>query len=206
MKQISTYPNNVILTGLLKHRFISIYKSKEEMDPNAIRKNSFGYESQEAEDENYSHFMPGIDILFGYNLLNIAHHNFENSQVKFLFPKPALVKTLYYPSFSQDSLDKKPINRDYYLVSVYDEDTNKDKLINKKDLRRFYHFDINSNHRTSIVPENYSVLKSQYDSKNDFMYIFAGYDANKNGSQDKSDPIQVFWIDLKVPGKGKLLY
>jgi hypothetical protein len=204
MKQISTFPNKVILTGMSEHRLVSIYKSKS-LDEDRIRSRSWrSYD--ESDDEANIHFMPGIDILFGFNLLNIAHYDLSIEKGNFLFKHPVLIKTLYYPSFSQDSIDKKPINRNFYLVSVYDEDTNKDSLINKKDLRRFYHFDAKNSIRTQIIPPSYSVIRSQYDSKNDLMYIFASLDQNKNGSLEKTEPIHIFWFSLKNPEKAKFLY
>jgi hypothetical protein len=206
MKQVSTYPNKVILTGLPNHRLVSIYKTRQKSGTRENIISKFSYDSYENGDESSEHFMPGIDILFGYNLLNIAHYGMKTEKGNFLFGHPVLIKTLYYPSFTQDSVDKKPINRDYYLISVYDEDTNKDTLINKKDLRRFYHFDSTGVNKIQIIPKDYSVLRSQYDSKNDLMYIFARHDDNKNGTQDESEPIHVFWFSLKSPDKAKTLY
>lgn len=206
MKQISTYPSEVILTGLCNHRLVSIYKTRQKTNSRDNIISKFSYDSDESSDESYEHFMPGIDILFGYNLLNIAHYGMKTEKGNFLFGQPVLIKTLYYPSFTQDSLDKKPINRGYYLISVYDEDTNKDTLLNKKDLRRLYHFDSTGVNKLQIIPKDYSVIKSQYDSKNDAMYIFARHDENKNGTQDDSEPIHVFWFSLKSPDKAKLLY
>jgi hypothetical protein len=204
MNQVSSFPNKVILTGLNEHRLISIYKSKKE---NTEYSSKLRYNSnEEEEDEIYTHFMPGIDILYGYNLLNIAHYDFFTEKVNYLFNNPVLIKTLYYPSFIQDSINLKPINRNFYLISVYDEDTNKDTLINKKDLRKFYHFDAKCISKTQIIPNDFSVIRSQYDIKNDIMYIFASKDENKNGTHDKSDPIHVFWFSMKLPQKAKLLY
>ncbi len=204
MKQIATFPNKVILTGLEDQRLVSIYKSKSTSDNNSISK--LEYYSEESEDEANLHFMPGIDILFGYNLLNIAHYDLKLEKVNFLFSHPVLVKTLYYPSYEQDSLNNKPITRNFYLVSAYDEDTNKDTLINKKDLRRFYHFDAKTSFKTQLIPNDYSVIRSQYDSKNDIMYVFASHDENRNGTQDKSESVHIFWFNLKTPDKAKLLY
>ena len=209
--QLSTAPNAVILTGLAEHRLVSVYKSRQAAkaaaeDPDAI---TFSYEKDEYDgdrSEKVSHFMPGLDILYGYNLLNIAHYDMKNEKLNFFFKRPALVKTLYYPSFEQDSLHKEPINRNYYLVSVYDEDSNKDTLINKKDLRKFYHFDASSQLKTALLPEHYSAIRSQYDPQNDAMYIFAIQDSNKNGQCEKKEPVHVFWIDLKIPMKAIRLY
>ncbi|HKC67089.1 MAG TPA: hypothetical protein VKG26_02585 [Bacteroidia bacterium] len=206
MKQISTYPNEVILTGINNHRLLSIYKTRQKPGTRENIISKFSYGSEKEGVESYERFMPGIDVLFGYNLLNIAHYNLKTDKGNFLFAHPVLIKTLYYPSFIQDSLDKKPINRNYYLVSVYDEDTNKDTLINKKDLRRLYCFDSTGVTKTQIIPKDYSVIRSQYDSKNDAMYIFARHDDNKNGAQDDAEPIHVFWLNLKSPDKAKLMY
>ena len=206
MKQIATFPNKVILTGLEDQRLVSIYKSKSFSTSDNSSISKLEYYNEESEDEANLHFMPGIDILFGYNLLNIAHYDLKTEKVNYLFNHPVLVKTLYYPSYSQDSLDNKPISRNFYLVSAYDEDTNKDTLINKKDLRRFYHFDAKTSLKTQLIPKDYSVIRSQYDSKNDIMYIFASQDENRNGTQDKSEAVHIFWFSLKTPDKAKLLY
>jgi hypothetical protein len=207
MKQISTFPNRIILTGLKEHRFLSVYKTR---NPKAALDHSsssgFYYDNEETEDESTQHFMPGIDILFGYNLFNISHYDLKNDKRNYLFNHPVLIKTFYYPSYVQDSLDKKPINRNFYLVSVYDEDTNKDTLINRHDLRRFYVFDSTTSSRTLLVPSDYSVLRSQYESQNDIMYVFARHDLNKNGTQDIGEPVNVFWFSLKAPAPAKMLY
>ncbi len=207
MQQLPTVPNAVILTGLPEHRLVTVYKEKPE--PKAERKSEYSSYSSDyggEESDRMEHFMPGIDILYGYNLLNIAHYDLKTEKLKYLFNKPALIKTLYYPSFVQDSLDKKPITRNYYMVSVYDQDTNKDTLINKKDLRRLYLFDASSEVKTQLVPSDYSVVRSQYDSKNDVMYIFARKDMNNNGTADKKEPMHIFWILLKTPAPAKRLY
>lgn len=85
------------------------------------------------------------------------------------------------------------------MVSVYDEDSNKDGFISVKDLRRFYYFDINGKNKKALIPKNYSVMSSEYDSANDYMYVFAKADTNKNGQMENNEPIDIFWIDLKNP-------
>ena len=92
------------------------------------------------------------------------------------------------------------------MVSVYDEDTNRDTLINRLDLRRFYSFNVSGQERIQLVPPNYSVERSQYDSQNDVMYIYARLDANQNGKIDKKEPLHIFWINLIQPDKAKRLY
>jgi hypothetical protein len=202
--QILSTPNRVVLTGLPPHRLITVYKTKEDAERDAY-KSSYYYDN-DSEDERYQHFMPGIDLIFGYNLLNIAHYDLVGEKLNYLFDHPVLVKSLYYPSFEQDSIDDKPINRDYYLVSAYDEDTYIDTLLNRLDLRHMYYFDSQGGNRLQLIPADYSVERSQYDWQNDLMYIFARHDANKNGNADKKEPLHIFWIDLKKPTKAKRLY
>jgi hypothetical protein len=206
LNQLATSPNAVIMTGMPAHRLVTVYKSNRKGSAAGGSDRYYKSSYDEDEGEGYEHFMPGIDILYGFNLMNIAHYDLEHEKLNFLFNHPALIKTLYYPSFVQDSLDKKPINRDYYLVSVYDEDTNRDTLINRKDLRRFYYFDATSSVKTQLIPANYSVVRSQYDPRNDVMYLFASQDANKNGTRDQKDPVHIFWISLKAPAPAKRLY
>ncbi len=196
--KLETRPRNVLLTNNLVHRLTPIYK----VNYNSKTKKSYT-------GSNYYHltwgnswnnnFMPGFEAVYGYNFVNISHYNNKTRKENKLFDKPVLIKTLYYPAFSKDTLNFEPVNRKYYMVSVYDEDTNKDGFINVKDLRRFYHFDINGMNKKALIPKNYSVMSSEYDSANDFMYIFAKIDKNQNGQMELNEPTDIFWIDLKNP-------
>lgn len=204
--QIMTVPNAVIETGLADHKLVTIYKSRaEKQNDEHFRFSKSSYDDN-VNNDNVAHFMPGIDILYGYNLLNIAHYDLHSRKLNYFFKSPALIKTLYYPAFETDSVDHKAIVRNFYLVSAYDEDTNKDSVINRKDLRRFYHFDSTSTFKTLVIPANYHVIRSQYDYKSDLMYIYASLDENKNGTRDKKEKIHIFWLDLKNPGKAVRLF
>jgi len=206
LKQISTVPINIILTGLKEHRLVTVYKSRVVNE----KKDTYSYSSrnynESGESEIQEHFMPGIDLVYGYNLLNIAHYDLTTEKLNFLFDHPVLVKSLYYPSFVQDSVNKKPINRNYYLVSVYDADTNADTLINKNDLRRLFYFNTNCNEKIQLIPPAYSVVRSKYDPMNDVVYIFAHQDANGNGKIEREEPLHIFWFSLKQPTEAKRLY
>jgi hypothetical protein len=205
LKDIASYPQKVILTGLKEHRLVTVYKQRKpnlEKGSGSLYSRYYYYD----DDEYVEHFMPGIDLIYGYNLINVAYSDLKNEQPTFLFNHPVLVKSLYYPSFVQDSIDKKPVTRDYYLVSVYDEDTNADTLINRRDLRRFYHFNASCTSKTRLIPGDYSVERSQYDKGNDFMYIFARHDADANGKSEPTEPLHIFWIDLRSPATAKRLY
>lgn len=205
--KFETRPSNVLLTGVPNVRLTTIYKVNLNKKDNStfIGSNSFHYKYEETEGNTGNNWnnnlMPGLEAVYGYNLTNISHYDIQENKQKNFFEKPVLIRTIYYPTFSKDTLNYKPVNRDYFMVSVYNDDTNKDGFINLKDLRRLYLFDINGVRQKALIPENYSVFKSEYDSDNDFMFVFAQLDNNSNGRQDEGEPIHIFWIDLKNPNK-----
>ncbi len=205
--KFNTRPGSVLLTGIPNIRLTTIYKVNINKRDNTtfIGSNNFYYLYEEYEENDGNNWndnlIPGLEAVYGYNIVNISHYDIKEQKQKNLFENPVLVKTLYYPAFSKDTLNNKPVNRNYIMVSVYDDDTNKDGFINQNDLRRFYLFNKNGEKQMALIPENYSVIKSEYDSDNDFMYVFAKLDGNNNGQQDESEPIHIYWIDLKDPSK-----
>lgn len=209
---LNTRPSSVLLTGYSKYRLTTIYKLNYNKKGDNYYIGYNHYYSNYTDKANTkgnqwnNNFMPGFQAVYGYNLVNVSLNNVESKKQKMLFEKPVLVKTLYYPSFTSDTLNYKPVNRDFYMISVYDEDTNKDGLINLKDLRRFYKFDLNGLNKKELIPLNYSVISSEYDSANDYMYIFAQLDKNNNGQNDDKEDIHVFWIDLKNPNNNGRQY
>jgi len=204
---LRTIPGEIVLSGLQDYQLIPVYRQMRIQEGTARNKQFSSYRSYDGEDVEQTYFyMPGISLLYGYNLVNIGHHHMKTGERKMLFDKPVLIKSLYYPSFAQDSLNKKPVNRDYYLVSVYDRDTNADTLLDRRDLRHFYYFDGAGNSRKQLLPENYSVRSSQYDSGNDVMFIYAKLDENNNGTIDDGEPTHIFWISLKSPAEAKRMY
>ncbi|MEN0048713.1 MAG: hypothetical protein AAF806_16750 [Bacteroidota bacterium] len=209
---LETKPRNVLLTRNKNHRLVPVYKvnydkktGKPFTGSNAYHPNYWSYGESEGNNWN-NNFMPGFEAVYGYNFVNISHYNTSDKRQKLFFEKPVLIKTLYYPAFSKDTLDYEAIERDFYMVSVYNEDTNGDGFINIKDLRRIYYFDINGDEKQPIVPENYSVLSSEYDPGNDYMYIFARKDENENGEMEYEESTNIFWVDLKEPSKNGIHY
>jgi hypothetical protein len=208
---LATRPGSVLLTGIPKYRLTTIYKLNynKRNDTYFIGNNRYYqtyFEKNTDGNQWNNNFMPGLEAIYGYNMVNISHYNTETKKQKYLFDHPVLIKTLYFPSFSVDTLNFKPVQRDFYLISVYDEDTNKDGFINPTDLRRFYSFELNGLNKIELIPQNYSVIRSEYDSANDYMYVFAQLDENNNGNRDQKENIHIFWIDLKNPANNGRQY
>jgi len=202
--KLETRPRNVLLTNNPAHRITPVYKVNYHKKTNKPFSGSNAFHTNWENDyeggNNWNNnFMPGFEAIYGYNFVNISHYNNETKTENKLFDKPVLIKTLYYPAFSKDTLNHEPVNRRYYMVSVYDEDSNNDGFINVKDLRRFYHFDIEGKNKRNLIPKNYSVMSSEYDPANDFMYVFAKVDKNQNGQMEQGEPTDIFWIDLRNP-------
>lgn len=202
--KLETRPRNVLLTFNPEHRLTPIYKVNYDKDTKNVFVGSNEFHSSWVDEyergNNWNNnFMPGFEAISGYNFVNVSHYNNTTKTENKLFEEPVLIKTLYYPAFSKDTLNDQPVKREFYMVSVYDEDTNKDGFLNAKDLRRFYRFDINGQNKKALIPETYSVMSSEYDSANDYMYIFARKDTNQNGQMESNEPMDIFWIDLKNP-------
>lgn len=208
--KFETRPGNVLLTGIENVRITTVYKVNinKKHGTTFIGTNKFLYDDNEPTLNNNwnGNIVPGLEAVYGYNLVNVSHYDFITNIKKEFFEKPVLVKTIYYPAFSKDTLNSAPVSRNYFLVSAYNDDTNKDGFINQRDLRRFYLFNILGEKQGPLVPENYSVYKSDYDSGNDFMFVFARLDNNANGQIEDNEPIHIYWIDLKDPSKRGRLY
>ncbi len=201
----ATRPSNILLTKNAAHRLTPIFKvnfhpktEKPFTGTVGVHRN-YDRAGDQLGNRWNNNFMPGFSAVYGYNFVNLSHYNLEAQTTNLFFEKPVLIKTLYYPAFSRDTLNGVAISRNYYLISCYDEDTNRDGYISLRDLRRFYYFDINGKEQGALVPKNYAVRSSEYDSANDYMYVFAQLDENKNGQMEYEEPIHIFWIDLSAP-------
>jgi len=206
--KLAIQPSNVLLTGNSDYRLTTLYKVNynKKSERTFIGSNNYHQKYWDRAPNNRwnYHYMPGLEAVYGYNMLNVSLHNVATKATSNLFAQHVLIKTLYYPAFEQDTLNGVPVNRNYYFVSVYDEDTNGDSLINLRDLRRFYYFDLDGKNQRPLIPTNYSVTGAEYDSANDFMYVFAKEDAN--GRKDDDEQTHIFWIDLKDPASSGRLY
>lgn len=210
LAHFDTRPGPIINTAHNSHRITPVFKVNHDKKGRpfigsiAYHKNYRNYYRDYNNDPG--HFMPGLEACYGFNLTNFSHHNLDSLNQHFFFDQPVLIKTFYYPALITDSINDQPILRDYYLISAYDQDSNTDSLINWKDLRHFYHFDLQGETKTPLVPLDYSVMNCRFDEKNDYMYVYAQKDVNGNGTRDPEEAIHVFWVDLKNPLNNGLFY
>src|SRR5688572_13182458 len=107
---LATRPNSVLITGFPQYRLATIYKVNYRDDSTSFIGSNDYYSSYGGHSENNGNqwnynFMPGLEALYGYNLVNISHYDTETQAQQNFFEKPVLVKTLYYPSFSKDTLN-----------------------------------------------------------------------------------------------------
>lgn len=213
---LKTKPGKVLLTGWDQYRLTAIFKINYRT--NYTKKKKWSFIGSIARHKNYDsyanskanqwnrNYMPGLEAVYGYNLVNISLNNIDSQSQIQLFESPVLIKTLYFPSFSKDTLNYEPVKRNYYLVTAFDEDTNKDGYVNGNDLRRFFWFDLEGKPMGKLLPDDFSVTKSEYDRANDLMYVYAQKDENGNGRRDDDDNTHVFWVDLKNPANNGRFY
>ena len=208
----ATRPSGVLFTQETKFRLVPIYKlnynrRKKGYYTGSTRFHS-NYNMPNTKDINNwnGNYMPGFEAAYGYNMVNLSQFDTETKTERPFFDEPVLINTIYYPTLTSDTLNGQTIARDYYMISVYDEATNGDGFINRKALRRFYHFNRTTGEKTALIPTNSSVMSSEYDFANDYMYIYARQDENTNGTRDEAEPINLWWIDLKAPDNRGLVY
>ncbi|HLP10518.1 MAG TPA: hypothetical protein VK177_01230 [Flavobacteriales bacterium] len=208
LQKLITSPNSVRLTGIDRVKLIPIYKLRKTSNRGIQYGESstyYEYEGITKQEDGFHYFMPGIEIIEGYNLINIAHYDVSTERLSYFFNKPTLINVAYFPGPKKDSLAFQQVTRNFFLVSAYDEDSNGDSLINKKDLRKFFYINETNSTKKQLIPKHYSAQRSTYDYKSDIMYIYTRHDRNKNGQIEKTEPVSVFWIDFKDPGTLKKL-
>lgn len=203
--EFATRPYGVLLTKEERYRLIPIFKlnynkrSKRYFTGSTKFYRSYGEGDSEEINNWNGNYMPGFEAAYGYNMVNLSQFDVEQKEDRSFFEEPVLINTVYFPALSRDTLNGEPVLRDYYMISVNDEDINADGFLNRKDLRRFYHFNRTTVEKTILIPENHSVLSSEYDYANDHMYVYSRVDENDNGQMEEGEPIELWWIDLAQP-------
>lgn len=203
-------PRNVLSTKHEQHRVSPIYKvnyTKDRQPFYGSNQYHTTWLSNRFTNNNWNdNFMPGFEAIYGYNFVNVSHFNVEMNTQNLLFESPVLIKTFYYPAFSNDTLNGAPVERNFYMVSVYNDDTNHDGYLTTADLRRLIWFDLNGDFKDILVPNDYSVMSSEYDMANDYMYVFAKFDENSNGQIEEQEPMHIFWVHLANPANRGIVY
>ncbi len=211
---IATEPHELILTRHSQWRLLRLYRKGHRPSSSYTFSRKLKRDEYSSSSYRYDYgdllleedFMPGLDLLRGKQLLGVSVVDMNVSTQQPLFDRPILFYSLYLPSYNPDTVNGKPLIRSYYIVSAYDEDTNRDSVLNRKDLRHLYHIDLTGKQKTALLPPHYSVSRSQYDPGNDAMILFALHDANRNGRIDADEAMHVFWLSLRQPAPAKRVY
>ena len=217
--KIETEPGDICPTQHPKYRLVPIFKvnynkhnTRYVGNLSYLTNNSYDYDynldiNRKKEGNNWhDNIVAGFNTVYGDGLVNIAVINVETKQQKLLFEKPTFIENLYYPTEENDTLNFKPVTRNYYMISCYDEDTNNDGYLNTNDLRHFYLYSLEGNKLKQLIPNGYGVIGSSYDGANDALYIYARQDTNQNGKIEVNEPRHIFLTDLKTPENTVLLY
>jgi len=199
-----TQPGAVLLTGYPQYRLINRFKvNYTKKGKRFIGSNSFHHSYHDYPENGtnnwHHHFLPGLELVNGYNMVNMMVSDTGMTKAQTVFEKPVLIKNIYFPSLESDTLNGKVILRDYYLISAYNEDSNKDGFINYKDLRKLYQVSLNGLNKKILTPKGFGVFGSKYDYVLDRMYVYMFQDANTNGTRDEAEPVSIYWISLKNP-------
>ena len=209
-----TRPREVLLTTYPEHRLIPVYELQfRERRGKVYTFTGIGsyYADFQEDAASYNnnwleHIMPGFRGYHGNGLVNVSHFNTKTQERRRIFPEPVMIQTLYFPAIEPDTLNGSPVQRSFYMISCYDQDTNGDGYINWWDLRRLKWFDLDGEFKSDLIPETHNVLSSNYDPGKDYFYVYARADKNRNGKSELEEPIDIFWIDLEDPSQRGLMY
>lgn len=209
----ATEIDKVLATEQAHCRLVPIFRTRKDSYGNSYSGTVNYYERYAEEGIRFQsgnswhdNLIAGFKTIYGSEMVNVSLLNLQTKQKKYLFEKPVLIENIYYPAPIRDTLNHKPISRDYYMISCYDEDTDRNGYVNRGDLRRFYLFNTEGDRVKALIPKEYSVVGSDYDGVNDILNVYARLDSNKDGNVDANEPKHIFCIDLKKPENTVLLY
>ncbi len=86
-------PGNVLMTGMNRYRLVPIYKVRSKSDRNLHlyeESTYYGFADEKRDEDEFHYFMPGIDIVHGYNLINIGHYDVDFGKLSYFFDRPSL--------------------------------------------------------------------------------------------------------------------
>ncbi|MBS4040430.1 MAG: hypothetical protein KGZ81_07505 [Flavobacteriales bacterium] len=86
----------------------------------------------------------------------------------------------------------------FLLMALYDQDTNKDQLINTNDIKAMYLSEIDGEKLTKISPDQMEWIDWNYQESLQRIYFRCVADTDQNGKFEKSDKVHYFYVDLKA--------
>ena len=91
------------------------------------------------------------------------------------------------------------------LVSVIQEDTNHDGLLNESDHELTYLSDLSFKKSVQITPPAVQLLGWDVDSQGEKLYLYVRKDSNKNGKYDNLDERSILFTSTKRPALAQRL-
>ena len=103
--QLEIQPKEVLLTFNAEHRLTPIYKvnydkkTKRPWTGAVAHHTSWNYNTEDGNDWN-GHFMPGFEIVYGYNFVNVSHYNNATKRENKLFLNEVLCVLVMFCGFN----------------------------------------------------------------------------------------------------------
>lgn len=132
---------------------------------------------------------------FSGNLTNLIFEepNTEKPQRK-LTDKVLNITTIkYLRTFA------KKISRHYILYNLQDKDTNRDGVLDNKDIETLYLSNLDGTDFRKITPENQNLNAIQLEPWYNRLYFITIEDSNKDGKFDRRDKYHYFYVNFTNP-------
>lgn len=138
----------------------------------------------------YANELPNNDCIRGW-FSNIYFDNLSDNKQQLLTNDALFISDAYY--FRKLGKNK---GLHYILYSVYDKDSNKDGIVDKKDLSSKYLSKLDGSNFKKITPEGHDFVNGIFEDKSNRYYFITLEDINKDGFFNKNDKYNYYYIDF----------
>ncbi len=165
---------------------LSIFKNNDRKSS----KRSYDYEKWDY-NSNYDNYNYETYDEYSGGFYNLVFQNSKTGEIKYLTDKRIRGSSFRYLREIYHKTGKK-----YLLLELKDADTNKDGLIDYKDITSLYICDISGNNFTKLSPENENLVNWKIDNQIGKIYFQTQKDINKDGFFDTADSTLLYFIDV----------
>lgn len=191
--QIANLPISFDSTDVLLH--ISGFINTEELNKSFKNRisTSMGKSSDKYDETHFytNEYQNSNSDYIGGWFSNIYFDDLSSNKQHLLTQQALFISDAYYLRKLGENKKKH-----YIIYSVYDKDSNKDNIINKKDVLSKYISKLDGNDFKKITPEGHDFIKGVFEEKSNRYYFITIEDTNKDGFFDKEDKYNYFYIDF----------